>query len=72
MNMNLSKLQETVEDRGAWHDTDLGVAKIWTHLNTEYNNIDFRGVFPQFYITIRMGEGCWCRTVFLVLHLGLH
>ena len=51
MNMNLSKLQETVEDRGAWHDTDLGVAKIWTRLNTEYNNIDFRGVFPFSFVS---------------------
>ena len=27
MNMNLSKLQETVKDRGAWHAADHGVAK---------------------------------------------
>ena len=27
MDMNLSKLQETVEDRGAWRDTVHGVAK---------------------------------------------
>ena len=27
MDMNLSKLQETVEDRGAWHGTMLRVAK---------------------------------------------
>ena len=27
MNMNLSKLQETVEDRGAWNATVYGVAK---------------------------------------------
>ena len=28
--MSLSKLQETVEDRGAWHATVRGVAKRWT------------------------------------------
>jgi len=27
MDMNLSKLQEMVKDRGAWHATVLGVAK---------------------------------------------
>ena len=30
MNMNLSKLQETVEDRGAWCAAVYGVAKIQT------------------------------------------
>ena len=30
MHMNLSKLQETVEDRGAWHATVHGVAKSQT------------------------------------------
>ena len=29
MDMNLSKLQETVEDRGAWCATVHGVAKSW-------------------------------------------
>ena len=33
MNMNLSKLQETVVDREAWHATVHGVAKSWTQLN---------------------------------------
>ena len=28
--MNLSKLQETVKDRGAWHATVHGVPKSWT------------------------------------------
>ena len=32
MNINLSKLQEIVEDRGAWHDTVHGVAKSQTQL----------------------------------------
>ena len=33
MDMNLSKLQEMVKDRGAWHATVLGVAKRRTQLN---------------------------------------
>ena len=33
MDMNLSKLQETVEDRGAWHATAHGVAKSQTQLS---------------------------------------
>ena len=31
--MNLNKLQETVEDRGAWHAAVLGVAKSQTRLS---------------------------------------
>ena len=30
MDMNLSKLQEMVKDREAWHAAVLGVAKTWT------------------------------------------
>ena len=33
MDMNLSKLQETVEDRGAWRAAVHGVAKSWTQLS---------------------------------------
>ena len=33
MNISLNKLQETVEDRGAWHAADLGVAKSQTLLS---------------------------------------
>ena len=32
VDMNLSKLQEVVEDRGAWCATVHGVAKSWTRL----------------------------------------
>ena len=35
MNMNLSKLQEIVEDRGTWHAAVHGVAKGWNSLATE-------------------------------------
>ena len=30
MDMNLSKLQEIVKDRGVWHIAVHGVAKSWT------------------------------------------
>ena len=33
MDMNLSKLQEIVEDSGAWSAAVHGVAKSWTGLN---------------------------------------
>ena len=33
MEVNLSKLWEKVEDRGAWHATVHGVTKSWTQLN---------------------------------------
>ena len=33
MYMNLSKLQEVVEDRGAWRAAVHGVAKSWTQLS---------------------------------------
>ena len=32
MNMKLSKLQEAVEDRGAWGASVHGIAKSWTRL----------------------------------------
>ena len=35
MDMNLSKLQEVVEDRGTWHATVHGVAKSWTRLSAQ-------------------------------------
>ena len=33
MDMSLSKLQETVKEREAWHAVVHGVAKSWTQLN---------------------------------------
>ena len=37
MNMSLSKLQELVIDREAWHAVVAGVTKRWTGLRTELN-----------------------------------
>ena len=39
MDMNLSKVWEIVEDRGAWHATVHGVTKTWTLLNSNNNKI---------------------------------
>jgi len=33
VDMNLSKLQEIVKDRGAWHTAAHGVTKSWTQLS---------------------------------------
>ena len=33
IDMNLSKLGEIVEDRGAWHAVDHGVSKSWAQLS---------------------------------------
>ena len=33
VDMNLSKLHETVKDRGAWHAVDHEVAKSWARLS---------------------------------------
>ena len=33
VDMNLSKLWETVKDRGAWHAVVLGVAESWARLS---------------------------------------
>ena len=38
VNMNLSKFQEIVEDRGAWHAAVHGVTKSWTQLRLKNNN----------------------------------
>ena len=40
MDMNLSKLQEIMEDREAWHDAVHGVAENWTIKKAECHRID--------------------------------
>ena len=39
MGMSLSKLQEVVNDRGAWHAAAHGVAKTWTQLNNTTSQV---------------------------------
>ena len=40
MDMSLSKLQETVKDRAAWHAAVHGVTKSWTIKKAEGRKID--------------------------------
>ena len=42
MDINLSKLHEIVEDRGAWHAAVHGVTKSWTRLSNNKNWWDLR------------------------------
>ena len=48
MDMNLSKVLETVKDKKAWHAAVHGVAKNWTWINdwttTIYNEAYFIGI----------------------------
>ena len=45
MDMSLTKLQEIVKDREAWHTAVYGVTKSWLdmteQLNNKYSNIQF-------------------------------
>ena len=53
MDMNLSKLQETVEDREAWHAAVHGVTKSQTLLRdrtTTKVSPDTRGISPRFHL----------------------
>ena len=48
MDMSLSKIQEIVKDREAWHAADHGVAKSWTQLRYCNNNKVCSTSFPIF------------------------
>ena len=39
VNMNLSKFQEMVQDRGDWRAVVHGVAKIWTRLSDQITTV---------------------------------
>ena len=54
MDVSLSKLQELVIDREAWHAAVHGVAKIWTHLSnwTELINLEFCSEIQLGYLEI--------------------
>ena len=43
MDMSLSKLRDTVIDRGAWHAEVHGVAKSWTQLSNSATTIERYG-----------------------------
>ena len=47
MNMNLSKLQEIVKDREAWHAAVHGVAKSWTRLSNCTTTTLWAAAFPS-------------------------
>ena len=52
MNMNLSKLQKTVEDKGAWHAAVFGVAEsdiIQQLSNNKNSNAKYAGCFVLFF-----------------------
>jgi len=52
MNMNLSKLQEIVEDRGGWHAAVDGVSKSRTWLSKSNSNNR-----PLFILTLSLFSG---------------
>ena len=57
MDMNLSKLQETVKDREAWHAADHGVTKSWTWLG---NWTTTRTIFLAYSVLLSWLHLLWC------------
>ena len=56
--MNLSKLQETVKDRGAWGAAVLGITKSWTQLSSSIESFTTKygiscRLFQTSFITLR-------------------
>ena len=62
MDMNLSKLQEIVEDRGAWCVAVHGVTKSWTRLSS-WTTTTVYWLFPQLESKFR-----WARIFLYFLH----
>ena len=64
MDMNLSKLQEIVRDREAWHATLHGATKSWTRL------CDWKTTIPDpYYLKTNLSLGTQVRTI-SAFHLG--
>ena len=57
MDMNLSKLQEIVEDREACHAEVHGVAKSWTWLSDWTTTASFKNILPA--TAGYCSSGCW-------------
>jgi len=62
MDMNLSKLQEIIKDRKAWHATVHGVSKCWTWLR----NWTTTTILFIFYLLI-IANYIWCLNLLRVL-----
>ena len=57
MDMNLSKLQEIVEDREAWHAAAHGVTKSWTWLGEWTTK---RTIFQVYSVLLSWLQSLWC------------
>ena len=58
MDMSLSKLQEIVEHRGAWHATACGVAKSWTKLSN-WTTTNVRSSLPAWSVITWLNYSVW-------------
>ena len=68
IDVNLSKLQEIVEDRGAWHAAVHGVAKSWTRLSdqttmTTQQKYPWMSLLFNIHISLRGWTGKDARTM---------
>ena len=75
MDMSLSKVWETVEDRGVWQAEVYGVAKRWTQLShwtittkdySLHTRISYR-VWESLYLIIFLVSICWMNKMKLVV-----